>query len=130
MSRTFVVPLGQNTRKMKHLIFTLVLIISVMVCVAGKSSDPPIEYIKKESVGGSLDFMKILEQEGKAQKLIPYKGSVYSSNDYAIIRWAEEVNTLGIKSFKEATELWQFIYQRELFEDEIKIFKKGFKMKS
>ncbi len=113
---------------MKHLTVSLIFLASVLSLWAQDQS--PIEYIKQESIGGKLDFMKELEEQGKAKKLVPYEGTVYSSNEFAIIRWAEEVHNLGLRSSKEAIELWEFIYQRELSHDEIKVFKKGFKLKT
>ncbi len=86
-----------------------------------------IEYIKKESIGGKLDFNKTLEE--KKQTLFLYDGIAYSKNDFAIYLWGKKVKSLGINSVKNATQLWEEINNKILTQPEKKALIKGFKSK-
>lgn len=88
----------------------------------------PIEYIKKETIGGKLDFNKVLEKE--TQALFLYDGVGYSKKDFAIYLWGKKVKTLGISSSKKATMLWEEINNRELTTLEKKALVSGFDSKS
>jgi len=89
--------------------------------------DNPEEYIKKETVGGKLDFNKILKKEQQAFFL--HDGVAYNKKDFAIFLWGKAVNRLEVKSSKSATKLWEKIHHRRLTASEAKALKKGFESK-
>lgn len=88
----------------------------------------PIEYIKKETIGGELDFNIVLEKE--KQSLILYEGIAYNKKDFAIFLWGKKVKIIGINSSKKATKLWEEINKRSLTEPEKKALIRGFDSKS
>jgi hypothetical protein len=83
-----------------------------------------IEYIKKETIGGKLDFNLTLEKESKGLYL--YDGVAYNKKDFAIFLWGQAVKRLGITSSKKAAKLWREINTRELTGAEKKALTKGF----
>jgi hypothetical protein len=88
----------------------------------------PVEYIKKETIGGKLDFNKVLEKE--TQALFLYDGVAYNKKDFAIYLWGKKVKLLGIKSSKKATKLWEEINNRSLTDPERKALVSGFDSKA
>lgn len=88
----------------------------------------PIEYVKKESIGGKLDFNKILENE--TQSLFLYDGVTYNKKDFAIYLWGKKVKILGISSSKKAIKLWEEINKRKLTSPEKKALVSGFDSKT
>ena len=88
----------------------------------------PIEYIKKETIGGKLDFNKVLEKE--TQSLFLYDGVAYNKKDFAIYLWGKKVKMLGISSSKKATKLWEEINNRTLTDPEKKALVSGFDSKT
>jgi len=88
----------------------------------------PIEYIKKETVGGKLDFNKVLDKE--TQSLFLYDGVAYNKKDFAIYLWGKKVKMLGISSSKKATKLWEEINDRTLTAPEKKALVSGFDSKT
>jgi hypothetical protein len=88
----------------------------------------PIEYIKKETIGGKLDFNKVLEKE--TQVLFLYDGIAYNKKDFAIFLWGKKVKKLGIGSSKKATKLWEEINNRTLTKPEKKALVRGFDSKT
>jgi hypothetical protein len=81
-------------------------------------------YIKKESLGGSLDFKKILEKDEHAFFL--YGTFAYSKKDFAIFLWGKNVKDLGLTSSKGAVNLWQEIYAHQLTSPEERALVRGF----
>ncbi|MBK0403251.1 hypothetical protein I5M27_09660 [Adhaeribacter sp. BT258] len=92
-----------------------------------KSPSEPMEYIKKETIGGRLDFNSKLEKENK--NLYLFDGIAYNKKDFAIFLWGQAVNRAGISSSKEAAKLWENIYTRELTEPEENALIRGFDAK-
>jgi hypothetical protein len=88
----------------------------------------PIEYIKKESIGGKLDFNKLLEKE--TQILFLYEEIAYNKKDFAIFLWGKKIKMLGISSSKKATILWEEINNRTLTTPEKKALLNGFNSKT
>lgn len=84
------------------------------------------DYIKKETIGGKLDFKKVLDSEGKGNTLLVYEGMAYNSKDYSILLWGQAVKRLGIKSVKEAITLWESIYEKEMTTPEKKALTNGY----
>lgn len=87
----------------------------------------PVEYIKAETIGGKLDFNKVLEKE--TQGLFLYDGIMYNKKDFAIFLWGKKVKLLGIKSSKKAVKLWEEINNKPLSDPEKKALVKGFESK-
>lgn len=87
------------------------------------------DYIKKETIGGKLDFMKVLDSEGKGNTLLVYNGISYNSKDYSILLWGQAVKRLGINSLKEAVTLWESIYKKKMTTPEKKALTNGYKAK-
>ena len=84
-------------------------------------------YIKRETIGGKLDFNKMLEKE--EQSMILHDGVLYNKKDFAIYLWGKKVKILGISSSKKATNLWEEINNRDLTPPEKKALEKGFDSK-
>ena len=93
------------------------------------SQDSIVSYIKNETIGGKLDFMKVLEKEGKTKTLLIYDGVAYNSKDYSILLWGQAVKRLGIKKVKDASLLWEDIYKRQMTKPELNSLTAGFKAK-
>lgn len=94
----------------------------------GEEMKDPVEYIKKETIGGKLDFNKVLENE--KQSLFVYDGIAYNKKDFAIYLWGKKVKMIGIKSSKKAIKLWEEINKRTLTEPERKALNNGFNSKT
>ncbi len=88
----------------------------------------PVAYIKKETIGGKLDFNLLLEKE--TQGLFIYDGVAYNKKDLAIYLWGKSVKNLGISSSKKAAALWEEINKRPLTDPEKKALTSGFNNKS
>ncbi|MBO2011009.1 hypothetical protein [Hymenobacter negativus] len=86
------------------------------------------QYIRKESVGGALDFKKSLEKDEHAFFL--YGSFAYNKKDFSIFLWGKKVKNLGLASSKEAVKLWQEIYNHQLTAPEEKALVRGFETKS
>jgi hypothetical protein len=84
----------------------------------------PIQYIKKETIGGKLDFNKVLEAE--KQSLFLYDGVAYNKQELAIYLWGKKVKKLGVSSSRKATKLWEEINNKTLEENEKKALLSGF----
>ncbi len=87
----------------------------------------PVEYIKNETIGGQLDFNKVLEKE--TQALFLYDGVAYNKKDFAIFLWGKKVKILGVGSSKKAKKLWEEINNRTLTDPEKKALISGFESK-
>ena len=87
----------------------------------------PVDYIKKESIHGTLDFNQVLEKE--TQMLFLVEGVGYNKKDFAIYLWGKKVKAIGLKSTKEAVKLWEEIHHRPLTAPEKKSLISGFESK-
>jgi hypothetical protein len=110
---------------------TLLILLTVFALtnVSGQTSQQetsdPEAYIRKESIGGKLDFYKLLENE-KEGFLIQEGGVAYNKKDFAIYLWGKKVKQLGIRSSKKAAKLWEEIQKRELTDPEKKALIAGY----
>jgi hypothetical protein len=87
----------------------------------------PDQFIRKQSVGGTLDFAHILsESEEQRNRIFMIDGKAYSLNDYALFLWAQAAHHIGIKTLGEATVLWEEVYGRKLTDKERPILKHGY----
>ena len=92
-------------------------------------SDDVIQYIKKESIGGEIDFTKAVEEKAAKSGLLLYDGFAYNKKDFAILLWSAKVKSLGIESSKKAKLLWEEINGREMTKPESTALKNGFEAK-
>ena len=115
--------------KLTTLILIGFLTTNIAYCQTDKK-DTIVNYIKTETIGGKLDFKKVLENEGKSKSLTIYNGMAYNPKDFAILLWGQAVKELGIKKIKEATTLWESIYQRDMTTPEKNALQNGFKTKT
>lgn len=92
------------------------------LCVASENN--LIDYIKKETIGGQLDFNKVLEKE--EQGLFLYDGVAYNKKDFAFYLWGKKVKLLGLKDAEQAIKTYEEIAKRQLTEPEKKAINSGF----
>lgn len=85
----------------------------------------PLEFIKKESVGGGLDYEKSLDKS----KLYEFNDILYSQPEAAIYLWAKGVKILGVESESEAIKLFEEIYKKTLEGGMKKAFVAGYNSK-
>jgi hypothetical protein len=83
------------------------------------------EYIKKETIGGELDFNKVLEKEQQAFFL--HDGVAYNKKDFAFYLWGKKVRILGLNSSDEAIKIYEELADRNLTDPEKKAITNGFK---
>lgn len=106
----------------------LILLVSTSVFTFAQQNDKEA-YIKKESIGGKLDFTKRIEEKYKDAPFIRFGDTLYNKKDFAILFWAANVRALGIESFDQAAKIWEETYKRSLTELETKALKTGFEAK-
>ncbi|MCI3936231.1 hypothetical protein MQX03_03420 [Chryseobacterium aahli] len=111
---------------MKKLLF--ILLVSTSVFTFAQQNDKEA-YIKKESIGGKLDFTKRIEEKYRNETSISFGKEHFMKKDYAVLLWAANVRALGIESFNQATKIWEETYKRSLTEPETKALKTGFEAK-
>lgn len=88
-----------------------------------KQIKDPEEYIRKESIGGELDFEKKLTED----KIYIYNNIAYNKSEYALVLWGIEVRKLNVKSSDDAIDLWEDIYKKKLSETNKKALENGYK---
>ncbi len=107
-------------------IFLLLLSFSINFCYSqhnnkNDSIQNVKNYIKNESVGGKLDFSKMIVGYGdKSQEEARHKAYLYS-----ISLWAYSVKDLGISNYEEVVTLWEEIHEREITSSELSAIHKG-----
>lgn len=111
---------------MKKLLLSL--LVSMSVFTFAQQTDKE-NYIKKESIGGKLDFAKKVEEKYKDTPMIVFGDAAYNKKDFAILLWAANVRNSGIESFDQAVKIWEEIYKRSLSDPEKKALKAGFEAK-
>lgn len=107
--------------------FILVIIFCTSFCFAQKQDLK--KTIKEESIGGSLDFTKTIEEKYSSAPFIRFGDILYNKKDFAILFWGTKVKYLGIESLDEAVKLWEEIHERKLTKPESKALKTGFETK-
>lgn len=83
------------------------------------------EYIKEETIGGELDFNKVLEKEEQAFFL--HDSVAYNKKDFAFYLWGKKVKMLGLKSSDEAIKIYEEVADKQLTDPEKKAITNGFK---
>ena len=71
-----------------------------------------IEYIKKETIGGKLDFTSVLKEPGFLP--IDHNGVRFNRIDYHVFLWGQAVGDLGLESSDKASSLWEEIHRKKL----------------
>lgn len=71
-----------------------------------------IEYIKRETIGGKLDFTAVLREADIPT--IEHKGVRFNRNDYYVFLWGQAVGDLGLESSEKAGRLWEEIHGKKL----------------
>ncbi|REC53611.1 hypothetical protein DRF62_12895 [Chryseobacterium piscium] len=113
---------------MKKILFFL--FISSVFTFSQKADKEDIKKtIKTESIGGRMDFSKMVEEKYSSAPLIGFGNTLYNKKDFAILLWGAKVKNLGIESMDEALKLWGEIHNKKLTTPESKALKVGFKTK-
>jgi hypothetical protein len=86
------------------------------------------EYIRAETIGGTLDFDAKLAQ--KAQQRFSRHGVVYNKERFSVLLWGGAVRMLGLRSIENARALWEEIQQRPLTPLEWRALRSGFQEQS
>ena len=82
------------------------------------------EYIRAETIGGTLDFSIALAKE--PQERFARGGVTYDKHDFSVLLWGGAVRMLGLCSVDSARVLWQEIQQRPLTAPESNALGQGF----
>ena len=82
------------------------------------------EYIRAETIGGTLDFKIALAKE--PQQRFSRDGVAYNPHHFSVLLWGGAVRTLGMPSVLSARTLWEDIQQRPLTPPEYRALYKGF----
>lgn len=71
-----------------------------------------IEYIKRETIGGKLDFKAVLKNPGEV--ITHSNGVRFNKKDYHVFLWGQSVRKLGFTSSDKAANLWEEIHGEKL----------------
>ncbi len=96
--------------------------------LAQGKTDELEEYIRAETVGGSLDFNIALDQE--PQQRFSRHGIVYNKARFSVLLWGGAVRMLGLRSIENARTLWEEIQRRPLTQPEWSALRTGFQEQS
>ena len=105
------------------IVLTTVMLAQNLDNQKSKESDT-IEYIKRETIGGKLDFTSVLKNTDEV--ITHDNGARFNKNDYHVFLWAQAVRDLGIKSSAEASGLWEGIQGKKLTGPQRTALKIGF----
>lgn len=90
----------------------------------------PMAYLRRESLGGKLDFEKSLANTAAANEVFNHEGMALSRSEYAAYLWGQAAAQLGVKSMAEAKLLWVELYQKPLLPEIETALGQGFKTKA
>jgi hypothetical protein len=96
----------------------------------GKEKDKiaaTIEYIKRETIGGKLDFTSVLKEPDYLP--IDHNGTRFNKKDYYVFLWGQAVGDLGLESTEKAVTLWEEIHAKKLTWPQRTALKIGFEKK-
>lgn len=109
-------------------IASLIIITTAMFAQIGdKEKDKltdTVEYIRKETLGGKLDFTSVLKETD--YPTIDHKGVRFNKNDYYVFLWGQAVGELGLTSSEDAARLWEEIHEKKLTGPQRTALKIGF----
>lgn len=107
------------SKRMKTIIASIVGLVIMITVIFAQSVDKnkdtiadTIKYIKKETIGGKLDFTSILKETDGL--LIDHDGVRFNKNDYYVFLWGQAVSDLGLESSESAAKLWEKIHDKKL----------------
>ncbi|WP_345226224.1 hypothetical protein [Hymenobacter koreensis] len=83
-------------------------------------------YIRSQSVGGELDFTKILAS--KKQTTFLYGGQMLDKKELAMYMWGAKVKELGVATAQQAQVLYEDIIKKRLTESEKKSLESSFEV--
>lgn len=86
-----------------------------------------IAYIKKETLGGKLDFRSVLNDS--VSVVVYHKGVGFNKNDYYVFLWGQAVSDSGLSSSEYAAKLWEEIHNQKLTMPQKTALMIGFKKK-
>jgi len=86
-----------------------------------------IEYIKRETIEGKLDFTSVLKETD--YPTIEHNGVRFNKNDYFVFLWGQAVNDLGLESSEKASRLWEEIHGKKLTAPQRTALRIGFEKK-
>ena len=108
-----------NLEHMKIVISSFVGLVIITTVIFTQSIDKKkeaiadtIEYIKKETIGGKLDFASVLKETDGL--LIDHNGVRFNINDYYVFLWGQAVSDLGLETSEKAVRLWEKIHGKKL----------------
>nr|WP_298924641.1 hypothetical protein [uncultured Allomuricauda sp.] len=84
-----------------------------------------VDQIKKETIDGKLDYEKILTEKG-GSGFYMIRREAYNAKEYAAFLWGLSVKKTGVKSLKEAFDLWKEIKENKPSKEQKKALEKGF----
>lgn len=114
---------------MKKILFFLLISTSVFTFAQKANKEDIKKTIKTESIGGRMDFSKMVEEKYSSAPFLRFGDTLYNKKDFAILLWGAKVKNLGIESMDEALKLWEEIHNKKLTTTESKALKVGFKTK-
>lgn len=114
---------------MKKILFFLLISTSVFTFAQKADKEDIKKTIKTESIGGRMDFSKMVEEKYSSAPFLRFGDTLYNKKDFAILLWGAKVKNLGIESMDEALKLWEEIHNKKLTTPESKALKVGFKTK-
>ena len=86
-----------------------------------------IEYIKRETLGGKLDFRSVLKNPGEV--ITHDSGVRFNKKDYYVFLWGQAVSEMGFESTADASNLWEEIHGKKLTGPQRTALKIGFEKK-
>jgi hypothetical protein len=112
----------------------VVIIIAITTIVFAQKPDreksnvaDTVEYIRKETIGGKLDFSSVLKSPGVV--ITHTNGIRFNKNDYYVFLWGQAVGELGVESSDKAARLWEEIHGKKLTGPQRTALKGGFEKK-
>ena len=104
---------------MKMIISSIVGLIALTTVMLAQTLDKQnakkadvIAYIKRETIGGKLDFRYVLKNP--SQVITDDNGVRFNKNDYYVLLWGRAVRDLGLESSDQAARLWEDIHAQKL----------------
>ena len=108
---------------------TLTLFVILISSICNAQQEEIVAYIKRQSIGGKLDFTEVVEKQANGSPFIRYGNILYNKKDFALLMWGAKVKTLGLENIEEINQLWEEIFKRPLTDAEKRALKTGFELK-
>lgn len=83
---------------MKKILFFLLISTNVFTFAQQADKENIKKTIKIESIGGHLDFSKMVEEKYSSAPFLRFGDTLYNKKDFAILLWGAKVKNLGIES--------------------------------